>query len=109
MTEELHIIEQAVKLLCEKSQRPHDDFDIMAQKLGCFGDEYLHQKDISKNYDYDIIKTARAILGNGTLIVETINESVFVKLMELRGTPIVYEKSLRDIEFDYQGHLEHRT
>lgn len=34
------IIEQAVKLLCEKSQRPHDDFDVIAMKLGAFADEY---------------------------------------------------------------------
>lgn len=30
--------EEAVKLLCEKSQHPSDDFDIMAQKLGFAAD-----------------------------------------------------------------------
>lgn len=34
----MHIVEETVKLLCEKSQRPHDDFDVVAQKLGAYGD-----------------------------------------------------------------------
>lgn len=34
----MHIVEETVKLLCEKSQRPHDDFDVLAMKLGAYGD-----------------------------------------------------------------------
>jgi len=35
----MHIVEEAVKFLCEKSQKPHDDFDVLAQKLGSYGDK----------------------------------------------------------------------
>ena len=105
---DMHIIEQAVKLLCEKSQRPHDDFDIMGQKLGSFGDEYMYHRSVNKDYDHDIAELAKSIMGQGTLIVETFNEGVFVKLMELRGTPIEWEENSRDIDFDYQQYLDNK-
>lgn len=38
---DMHITEQVVKFLCEKSHHPHDDFDVLAQKLGGFADKYL--------------------------------------------------------------------
>ena len=34
----MHILEQTVKYLCEQSQRPHDDADVLAQKLGAYAD-----------------------------------------------------------------------
>lgn len=54
----------------------------------------------------EIIKLVQTIMGNGTMVVETINEAVLVKLMELNGTPIKFEKTYRNIEKDwkmYQG------
>jgi len=41
-----------------------------------------------------------SILSGGKMQVETINEAVLVKLMELRGTPIKYDKTFRDIDKD---------
>jgi len=43
-----------------------------------------------------------SILSNGKMQVETINEAVLVKLMELRGTPVKYDKSFRNIDEDYE-------
>jgi hypothetical protein len=43
-----------------------------------------------------------SILSNGNMQVETINEAILVKLMELRGTPIKYSKTLRNIDEDYE-------
>ena len=39
--------------------------------------------------------------------VETINEAILVKLMELRGTPIKHAKTFRDIDKDYDNHLKY--
>jgi len=44
-----------------------------------------------------------SILSGGKMQVETINEAVLVKLMELRGTPIKYDKTFRDIDKDYES------
>lgn len=35
----MHILEETVKFLCEKSQKPNDDFDILAKKLGGYRDQ----------------------------------------------------------------------
>lgn len=57
---------------------------------------------INRSNDEEIIDIMNSILSNGEMRVETINESVLVKLMELRGTPIKYKESFRDIENDYE-------
>ena len=62
---------------------------------------------MSKNYinrenDEEIIDIMNSILSNGKMQVEPSNEAVLVKLMELRGTPIEYDKSFRNIDEDYE-------
>jgi hypothetical protein len=57
---------------------------------------------INRENDEEIIDIMNSILSNGKMQVETINESVLVKLMELRGTPIKYDKSFRNIDEDYE-------
>jgi|TARA_R110000796_G_C14287543_1_gene403535 hypothetical protein len=57
---------------------------------------------IDRIHDEEIIDIVNSILSNATFEVETINEAVLVKLMELRGTPIKYDKSFRDIDKDFE-------
>lgn len=57
---------------------------------------------VNRSNDEEIIDIVRSILSSGNMQVETINESVLIKLMELRGTPIKYGKSFRDIDKDYE-------
>ena len=57
---------------------------------------------INRENDEEIIDIMNSILSNGKMQVETINEAVLVKLMELRGTPIRYDKSFRSIHEDYE-------
>lgn len=55
-------------------------------------------------YDSEIVDLVHNILNQGTFRAETINESLLVKFMELRGTPIKLDKSgyNRDIEEDWK-------
>ena len=57
---------------------------------------------IDRKNDEEIIASVRAILSNASFKVETINEAILVKLMELRGTPISYDETLRDIDKDFE-------
>ena len=57
---------------------------------------------IDRKNDEEIIAIVRAILSNASFKVETINEAILVKLMELRGTPISYDETLRDIDKDFE-------
>ena len=57
---------------------------------------------IDRSNDEEIIDIMNNILSEGKMRVETINEAVLVKLMELRGTPIEYYKTYRDIDKDYE-------
>jgi hypothetical protein len=57
---------------------------------------------INRENDEEIIDIMNSILSNGKMQVETINEAILVKLMELRGTPIKYDKSFRNIDKDYE-------
>jgi hypothetical protein len=57
---------------------------------------------IDRKHDEEIIDIVNSILSNAHFEVETINEAILVKLMELRGTPIKYDKSLRDIDKDFE-------
>lgn len=50
----------------------------------------------------EIIDLVQTIMGNGTMVVETVNESILVKLMENIGKPILVEKTYRDIEKDFE-------
>jgi len=52
-------------------------------------------------YDSEIADLVLKIMGNGTMVVETINEAILVKYFELRGTPLKYKKSFRDIDKDF--------
>jgi len=58
--------------------------------------------EINRENDGEIIDIMNSILSNGKMQVETIKEAVLVKLMELRGTPIKYDKSFRNIDEDYE-------
>ena len=57
---------------------------------------------VNRTNDEEIINIMNSILSNGKMQVETVNEAVLVKLMELRGTPIKYDKTLRNIDGDYE-------
>ena len=60
----------------------------------------MSTKSINRTNDEEIIDIMNSILSGGKMQVETINEAVLVKLMELRGTPIKYDKTFRDIDKD---------
>ena len=57
---------------------------------------------VDRKNDEEIIDLINSILSNGKMQVETINEAVLVKLMEIRNTPIKYDKSFRDIDKDFE-------
>lgn len=57
---------------------------------------------IDRSNDEEIIDIMNSILSEGKMQVETINESVLVKLMELRGTSIKFDKTYRNIDEDYE-------
>jgi len=57
---------------------------------------------IDRSNDEEIIDIMNSILSEGKMRVETINEAILVKLMELRGTPIKYDKTYRNIDEDYE-------
>jgi len=61
---------------------------------------------IDRSNDDEIIGIIRSILSHGAWTIETINESVLVSLMEERGTPIAYHKTLRDIAADFERYKE---
>ena len=57
---------------------------------------------VDRKNDEEIIDLINSILSNAKMQVETINEAVLVKLMEIRNTPIKYDKSFRDIDKDFE-------
>ena len=57
---------------------------------------------VDRQNDEEIIDLINSILSNGKMQVETINEAVLVKLMEIRNTPVKYDKSFRDIDKDFE-------
>ena len=57
---------------------------------------------VDRKNDEEIIDLINSILSSGKMQVETINEAVLVKLMEIRNTPIKYDKSFRDIDKDFE-------
>ena len=64
---------------------------------------------VNREHDEEIIDIVNSIMSNGNMKVETTYESVLIKLMELRGTPIKYSESLRNIDEDFEPDNEHRT
>ena len=62
----------------------------------------MSTKFVDRKHDEEIIDIVNSILSNAHFEVETINEAILVKLMELRGTPIRYDKSFRDIDKDFE-------
>ena len=65
--------------------------------------DYMSINFINRANDEEIIDIMNAILSGGEMQVETINESILVKLMEIRGTPIQYKRTVRDIDKDYDS------
>ena len=65
-------------------------------------EEIMSTNFVDRKNDKEIIDLINSILSNGKMQVETINESVLVKLMEIRNTPIKYDKSYRDIDKDFE-------
>ena len=51
---------------------------------------------VNRANDEEIIDIVRSVLDNGTGKAETFNEHVLIKLMQLRGTPIM------SFEFDQE-------
>tara|TARA_B110000211_G_C13573273_1_gene332950 strand:- start:262 stop:489 length:228 start_codon:yes stop_codon:yes gene_type:complete len=64
--------------------------------------EIMSTNFVDRKNDEEIIDLINSILSNGKMQVETINEAVLVKLMEIRNTPIKYDKSYRDIDKDFE-------
>ena len=50
----------------------------------------------------EIIKLVYQIMWNWTMIVETINEALLVKMFEIRWTPLNIKKTYRDIDKDFE-------
>lgn len=59
-------------------------------------------KYINRSNDEEIINIIKEILDNGNFKVETFNESILVKLLEIRGTPLNQYEKLRDIDRDFK-------
>ncbi len=57
-------------------------------------------------YDSEIVDLVHLIMNNGTIVVETVNESLLVKYFALRGTPLYIKKTTRDIEKDWKTEQE---
>ena len=68
--------------------------------------EKYKYNEINYNFDKEIIKLVHSILNNANWTIETYNESILYKLMDLRGTPINANKILRDVEADWKDHLK---
>ena len=68
----------------------------------------MSTKPVNRSCDEEIIDIVRSIMSHGSMVVETVNESVLIKLMELRGTPIAFEKTHRDIEVDFEYWLNQK-
>lgn len=62
-------------------------------------------KHYNRKNDDLIISLLATILWNGTMVVETINESVLVKLMQIRWMDLHIKKTYRDIEKDYDENI----
>lgn len=61
--------------------------------------------------DKRIVELVRSIMGNGTMVVETPNESELMKLFEFRGTPIPLDpqSASRNVDADWDRLLKERA
>ena len=62
----------------------------------------MYTNFVNRKHDEEIIDIMNSIMSNGNMEIETFNEAVLVKLMELRGTPVKIHKTYRDIDKDYE-------
>ena len=67
------------------------------------------EKEINRDNDDAIIGILTSVLNNGTGHVETFNENVLVKLMQMRGTPITNFKFIQEqVDACYDNWYEHK-
>jgi hypothetical protein len=57
---------------------------------------------IDRSHDEDIIDIVRIIMSQGTMVVETFNESILASLMNQRGTPLLSYTTNRNIKKDFE-------
>jgi hypothetical protein len=58
---------------------------------------------INRENDEEIIDIVRSVLDNGTGKAETANEHILIKLMQLRGTPIVsFDYDQEQVDYHHQ-------
>jgi len=58
---------------------------------------------INRDYDEEIIDIVRSVMDNGTGKAETANEHILIKLMQLRGTPMIsFEFDQKRVDFHYK-------
>ena len=57
---------------------------------------------INRSNDEEIINIVRSVMDNGTGKAETANEHILIKLMQLRGTPMIsFEYDQERVDFYY--------
>ena len=57
---------------------------------------------INRSNDEEIINIVRSVMDNGTGKAETANEHILIKLMQLRGTPMIsFEYNQERVDFYY--------
>lgn len=89
---------ERIARLSEENEKLREDLLRMSNICGGETEESKIDKQIQ---DISV-----SILINSEIEVESHNEAVLVKLCELRGIPIKYKNSLRDIERDYKIYCE---
>jgi len=58
---------------------------------------------VNRCNDEEIIDIVRSVMDNGTGKAETANEHILIKLMQLRGTPIIsFEFDQEWVDFYYE-------
>ena len=62
----------------------------------------MSMNHVNRKNDEEIIDIVRSIMSQGTMVVETFNESVLTALMEERGTPLIDYETNRDIKRDIE-------
>lgn len=91
------------KELLEKkhaNQQPEVDY----QKM--FANCKLPNEQPPKTVEERALNTIQSILNDGTFEVETFNESVLVRLMELTGRKVNVHRERRNIDKDFRKYLE---
>lgn len=58
---------------------------------------------IDRRRDEEIIDIVRSVMDNGTGKAETAHEHILIKLMQLRGTPMIsFEYEQERVDFHYE-------